>query len=373
MEKFKGIMLSNIKGFSGIHQPLYQELNKIFDISLVLDPFTIPIHRKIFFLIKTFYFTKSEWLNRYHNTLHSSKISCSAFDERTKFCDRELSQYGDTYDFIFQLSSMFMLSNPPSDKPYFIYIDRTPKMVETFYPELFRHLSNKEKTELHKINELVFKKANLIFTFNETATNSLLKDYGIPSEKVFCVSSGVNAVNLQDNQEAKSKLVITVCSDYFRHGGQLCVEAFQLASKELPDVNFMFIGENLSAEKTNIDSVGYLPYNELLQIYSKASVSLMLSPLGGFQTITDSMAHKCVCLALKNNPYTQSVIQYGKNGFIVNSNAKEISKLIISLLNDNNHITKKIGDEAYKYILANCTWKSVVERISKHIINYLER
>jgi glycosyltransferase involved in cell wall biosynthesis len=265
---------------------------------------------------------------------------------------------------------MFMLTNPPSGKPYFIYIDRTPKMAERFYPELFRHLSIEEKTKLNKLNKLAFKKATLIFTFNKTATNSLLKDYDVPSEKIVCVSSGVNVIENQSQQEAKSKLVITVCSDYYRHGGPICIDAFCLASKKLPDVKFMFIGQNLSTEKANYESVGYLPYNELTQIYSKAAISLMLSPLGGFQTITDSMAHKCVCLALKDNPYAKNVIIHGKNGFMVSSNAEEISKIIVKLCND-NFDKNKIGDEAYKYILLNYTWKSVAEKIHKHIINYL--
>jgi glycosyltransferase involved in cell wall biosynthesis len=364
-------MLSNIKGFSGIHKPLYQELNNIYDVSLVIDPFTISIYRKLSSIIKTFHIKKGEWLNRYHNALHNSKTSCAAFDERTTYCDRELSQYRGTYDFIFQLSSMFMLTDPPHDKPYFIYIDRTPKIAEIFYPELFRHLSNEEKTKLNKLNELAFKKATLVFTFNETTTNSLLKDYGIPSKKVICVSSGVNVPEMKNCQEAKSKLVISVCSDYFRHGGQICVDAFRLAEKKLPNVKFMFIGKKLPTEKANFDSVGYMPYNELMQIYSNATVSLMLSPLGGLQTITDSMAHKCVCIALKNNPYAKSVIKHGQNGFLVNENAEEISKVIISLFNDNCDTVIKVGNEAYQHILLNCIWKNTVEKIDKHINKYL--
>lgn len=364
-------MLSSKKGFSGIHNPIYQELNKIFDISLILDPFAVPLYRKINSMLKTFHPNKSEWSHRYHQALDTSKVSSSAFDERTKYCNSKIAKFSGTYDFIFQLSSMFMLTNLPSIKPYFIYIDRTPKMTEKLYPKLFSHLSIEEKTQLNKFNELAFKRANEIFTFNDIVKISLQNDYGISPDKVFSVSSGVNVTELQECQEAKSKLVITVCSDYYRHGGQLCIDAFHLASKELPDVKFMFIGENLSKAKVNFDSVGYLPYNELKKIYSMASISLMLSPLGGFQTITDSMAHKCVCLALNNNPYIQNVIKHGENGFLVNDNPEEISKTIINICNDNFKITKKIGNEAYKYILLNCTWKNVAEKISNHIIKYL--
>ena len=364
-------MLSNVNGFSGIHSPIYKELNNEFDISLVIDPFKVPIFRKINYLVKAFNYNKIEWLNRYRQSLHISKVTCSAFGERTRYCEREIAKFRGHYDFIFQISSMFMLTKPYIYKPYFIYIDRTPKMADMFYPKLLSHLSIEEKSMLNKFSELAFNNASLIFTFNEITKASLLKDYCIPSEKVFSVSSGVNVSDPQEIQGVKSKLVIAVCSDYYRHGGQLCIDAFNLASQELPNVKFLYIGENLSNKKVCFDTIRYLPYNELNKIYSTASVSLMLSPLGGFQTITDSMAHKCVCLALKDNPYAKDVIEHGKNGFMMSGKPEEISKKIIGIFNDKDDIVEKIGNESYKYIYLNCTWKKVVDKISKYIKNYL--
>jgi glycosyltransferase involved in cell wall biosynthesis len=366
------LLLTKTNGFSGIAMPIFKELKKRWEI-FTIDPFKLPFLCKYFYVAKSFNINRERWRDRYHENINKYNRSPKAFLQRTKLSQKNLKKSKNGYDVIFQISSMFMPSYQQINKPYVIYLDRTLKMNEQFYPNRFSYMSNREKGELHRLHQMCFNKADRVLTFNNITSFSVINDYCIDPKKVFNIGSGVNLPELHKIQKVNNNLVLSVCADYDRHKGSLVIDAFKLAAKKLPKTQFLFVGRFINDLRGQIQSMPFIPYNDLIDLYKKASVMVMPSNLGGMQSITEAMACKCVCIASSKNPYNTGLIINRENGYLVtDENPQEIAELIIALMGDND-LRELIGKKAHDQILNNYTWPIVVSRIDKHLIELINK
>ena len=367
----KMVMLTKVNGFSGIVGPLLHALDGYWEIVAKIDPFQISLPKKFSCAITSFNIIQKTWRYRYYKCLENYKRSFSAFNKRTKLCKKKLSYIDEDYDLIFQFSHMFMASTNKPSKPYIIYLDRTMKMYEWHFPDVFESMETKEKEELYHSVKLALSLSDRVFTFNDVTRNSVVNDYNINCDKVVTVGSGVNIEVLPHIEKHNSKLVISVCSDFDRHNGRLSLEAMEIARNKIPNATFIFVGDYPREIGNQIRFIPFLPYDKLTELYAKASVVIMPTSLGGMQTIAEAMACRCACIAYAKNPYVSGLIIDKENGFLFSKEEPlEIANMITMVLND-PELMESVGRTAQSYILKKYTWENVALRITKHIEEFI--
>ena len=360
-------MLTKADGFSGIDGPVFNELSRQWEIVTRIDPFRMSLARRYCCLAASFSIDWLEWKDEYHKRLDAYNRSPQAFCRRTELCQRKLHGLLQDYDVIFQLSSLFLPSWNRPTKPYAIYLDRTVKMRERYYPDGFGFMTTQELSELNDLHKRVFNVADRVFTFNETTKDSVVNDYGVDSTKVITVGYGVNMPQLPGSEKPHCKLVLTVCSDFERHRGQMAIDAFEIAHKKVPEAKFIFVGESLKRSANRVEFLPVVPYNYLMGLYAQASIVVVPSLLGGAQTITDAMANKCVCIANAGNPYVPGLIADKENGLLFYKDEPCVVADLITVALNNEGLIHSMGEKAQDHIREKFTWARAVSNISRHL------
>jgi hypothetical protein len=103
------------------------------------------------------------------------------------------------YYFSFQMGSVFDTSL--EGLPHFIYTDHS-HLANLDYPLFNKNelLSNKNI----EVEKRIYSNATLTFTYSSNITNSIIKQYLCPEEKVVCVYAGSN-VNIDNSSDGTDK------------------------------------------------------------------------------------------------------------------------------------------------------------------------
>ena len=224
---------------------------------------------------------------------------------------------------------------------------------------------------------LTYKYADLIFTFSEHVRKSLINDYKISPRKVKTVYSGVNIKNLpQFNKKYDDKTILFVGKDFRRKGGDTLLKAFEIVKKEIPDAKLYIAGTNendikSSYSQTGVEFIGFIDRHKLLELYKNASLFVLPSLSDPFpNVIFEAMAYKNPCIGT-NVDGIPEMVKDNETGYIVPSNEPEIlADKIISILIQKSKMIK-FGENGYERVKKLFTWKHVVMKIKKGILEIL--
>lgn len=113
----------------------------------------------------------------------------------------------------------------------------------------------------------------------------------------------------------------------------------------------------------NIEFLGKLNYSDLVKYYAKTDVFLYppLWPEGLPTSILEAGLMKCVVIGT-NQGGIKEIIDDGKNGIIVDTNADSLYKAMKSLIDDEK-LLKKYSKEIYKTIINKFSWEKNAKKI----------
>jgi glycosyltransferase involved in cell wall biosynthesis len=132
-----------------------------------------------------------------------------------------------------------------------------------------------------------------------------------------------------------------------------------------PDIHFYVAGTALGKEEafltylkkkyqTNVNYLGYVPDDQLRDVFKKATYSLLLFrdykfywPISG--SILQSM-HKGKVLLTNNVNAVSEIIEESRNGFFLTGDLKKDAEKIIRLINE-PYLLKQVQLEGYKYLI----------------------
>lgn len=137
----------------------------------------------------------------------------------------------------------------------------------------------------------VLSMASAIIANAHFARDGVLRDYGVPHEKIHMVPHGFEAQAIPLGTKARAKKVLTcslISEEYIPYKG---LETFVRAAKLLPDVHFVHVGKpkeqgalrrlrQLAGK--NVDFLGFVEESELIEQMQSAAVYAQLSAHEGF-------------------------------------------------------------------------------------------
>ena len=364
-------MLTFKEGFSGINKPIFENLRHKWEVEMI-DAEYIPMLVKLFKMIKTFSFNRLRWGNRYNQELAKYTKRPKTFLKRTKQCKKKLKDIKWKVDLLYQGSSLFSASDEKIPVPYVIYLDFTSKLAEELYPEWVPFHSDNEKENWYKLENALYKKVDLIFVFNQTVQQSLINHYGIASDKIRVIGSGVNLEDLSDFDKVYEPILLFVGWDFKRHGGEIVLKSFKLVQKKIKDIKLFIVGTDFKTGDDNIITLGNLNRQRLDTLFRKTAMLLMHAKVGGLQTVLEGMARKCCCFVSQENPHLTYLIKDGENGIVTPfGDEVKLAERIISVLED-KELLRKIGENGYLQVKENYTWAKVVEKMEREFLNMLK-
>jgi glycosyltransferase involved in cell wall biosynthesis len=367
----KIVALTFKEGFSGINKPLFENLKQRWEVEII-DAEYVPSSVKLIKMIKTFSFNKLRWGNRYHQELAKYTIKPKTFLQRTNQCKKKVKNLKGKVALLYQGSALFSASDEKIPVPYVIYIDFTSKLAEELYPEWVPFRSDSEKENWYELENALYNKVDLILVFNEIVRQSLMNHYGIGSDKIRVIGSGVNLDDLSDFDKVYEPILLFVCRDFKRHGGEIVLKSFKLVQKKIKDLKLFIVGVDFKSGDDNIITTGNLNRQRLDSLYRRASGLVMPAKVGGLQTVLEAMARKCCCFVSEGNPHLADLIKDLETGIVSPfGDEVELAERVIDVL-ENEAVLKKIGEKGYLQVKENYTWAKVVEKMENEFLNILK-
>lgn len=204
-------------------------------------------------------------------------------------------------------------------------------------------------------------------------TKGMKKDisrYGVKKFKITTINNIVDIDYIQkeanvfvDNKEfnqIKNRKIIHVGRLEEQKNQKLLLDSFKLVLDKIEDVELIIIGKGSKEKelKDYVNKIGikskvhFLGFQDNPYYFIKNSDLLVLSSLyeGLPHTLLETMALKVPIISTNCKTDPRDIFKGNKYGYLVrNNNAKILSKKIISLLNDENKLMKKV-EKAYQRV-----------------------
>lgn len=218
------------------------------------------------------------------------------------------------------------------------------------------------------------KKAELLITSGEFQKKRLKEVFGKDSIII------KNAFDVKNEKPVKNeKLTILWVSNFKKEWKN--PELYLELAKKIPDIQFLMIGgpnpenpdcyneiKDKSINIPNLEFIGFVPYNEIGEYFSRASVFVNTSNVEGFpNTFLQAFESYTPILSLKIDP----------DEIICNHNLGFHSKTIENMVNDlkkligNKNLREKMGENGRKYVEREHDINKITNKYKKLLKNLI--
>lgn len=366
----KKILVLNIE-VSGMNKYLFAQLRRY---GWELDIHDIPLPKRLRYwaLFISFFPVKSLWKKRFD--YHRNKLIKSSwcFKWRTKWCERLLKEKESQYDLVLNMTGMSAPAVDYEKLPnlkYFIVTSYNMILSKKYepwcpYPHEFKKWVDLEKK--------LYRNAGLIFTTNENARKSLIRDYSVDTQKVIKMGYGLTFDDFPEfEKHYDGKTILFTGFDFNRKGGFLLLDAFREVRRHIKGARLIIIGPDKEIYKINEEGVGFLgpvkDRKKMQEYYKQASVFAMPSLCEPFGLVMlEAMAYKLPCIGSSVDAMAE-IVDDGVTGYLMRSfDPDELSKKLIILLSDKQKM-KAMGAAAFNKVKEGFAWENVGDVINIHL------
>lgn len=273
------------------------------------------------------------------------------------------------YWFSFQIQSIFNASLP--GLPHYVYTDHT-HLANLSYPSFDRRKLLPESWI--KREKTIYQDSKLVFTRSMHVTDSVIKQYDIPPERVACVYYGANVADsgIYDPAKYAKKNILFVGIDWLRKGGPDLIEAFGAVLKIHPDATLTIVGASPDIAQRNVKVVGRVPIHEMKSYYEQASIFCLPTTLEPSATAFIEAQSYRLPLVVTNIGAAPDFTVNEENGYLVEIHRPDqIANALLRLLDD-PRLCERMGNAGFQRTVEKYNWDSVAARMKEHILASLK-
>jgi UDP-glucose:(heptosyl)LPS alpha-1,3-glucosyltransferase len=246
-------------------------------------------------------------------------------------------------------------------------------------------LSNGEKRNVHiesHIERAIFKSSEKLWTVSNLVRRLLIKEYGVPENKVFVLHNGVDTekfypLNDQEKSELRkrlnipedAKVMIFVGGDPLQKGfGRILHALKKLEEASGRNYVLLAIGFKPSPDIVNLSSglnvrfMGIVPEAKLINFYQTSDLLLLPSYFDTFSLVVlEAMACGAVPMVTPVVGASEIII-HGKNGFIV-TDESDLAKTLLEL---NEFDLEKLQKEAIA-TARDHSWTNIAKGLQREV------
>lgn len=263
---------------------------------------------------------------------------------------------------------------PDFGVPTYCYFDATTAQVAQGRQWSFARFSDRRMQRIIALQKGFFEKCTAIFPRSQWAAESVVKDFGIPSDRVLAVGAGPNHyADPLPHASYDARTILFIGSQWERKGGPLIVEAFRRARTKLPDARLIIMGCTPELSEPGVEVVGRISKDSpgglerILRYYSEASLFCIMSEFEPFGIVIVE-AQNCYvpCVAPARFAFPEMIVD-GVTGVLVpRDNAVELGETFVALLSDPGRL-EAMGKAGHQHVRENYTWDRAAERICERI------
>lgn len=347
---------------SGVNFNVFSRFSKLCDLRGVYD-LDIRGRQKYLLAIKNFSFKMSKWGNKLHQ-------NPTAFRMRTDMAEQMLGRIDYDFDLIYQDGAMFMPGWNPN-VPYVSYHDSNIILSAKGKPySQGAHYVGETLRKTIEQERMVYEKASLIFSMSEWLRESLIRDFGIPEQKVVTVFAGTNLEARDFKKHYDGKTILFVGRNFERKGGHALLTAFKAVRKEVKDAKLLIVGPNLNIDEEGVKILGRVNDKQVLaELFRQASVFALPSLYEPFGIVfAEAFAYKTPSIGSSICAMPE-IIENEKGGFLVPpGDHRALSKRLIDLLRD-EALSRQMGEYGFHKVKTIFNWDVVLEKM---ISSYLK-
>ena len=220
------------------------------------------------------------------------------------------------------------------------------------------------------------KYSNQIIVHGEKLKEQMIKEYGLPDEKVHAIPIGEHEVapfKIYERKDLKENgnLILFFGRIWEYKGLEYLIKAEPMITKEVPDAKIIIAGtgedfkkyEEMMANRDNFIVYNYrIPYKEGAELFQRCSiVALPYIDASQSGVVPTAYGFKKPVVAT-NVGAIPEIVDDKITGFIVPpKNPEALADAIVKLLKDEK-LRKEMGENAYKKLKNDMSWDKIAEK-----------
>lgn len=288
-----------------------------------------------------------------------------AFDVHSRHLGATLAALEPAPDVVLQNGALFS-PGLPARFPYVLLLDHTRALAEASpaYPQAGLGPPLRYGPSWFARERACYHGAAAIAVFSENVAHSLMRDYGVPRERITNVGAGANAVPERPIRADDGETIVFVGREFTRKGGRVLLDAFELVRRHRPKARLLVAGPHKPlALPSGAEQLGPVPYDGLEALFARATVFAMPTLWEPFGiAFLDAMACgvPCVGTAIEAVP---EIIEEGRTGLLVPpGDPVALAGALVSLLADPAR-AREMGAAGRGRVLRQFLWSHVGTRL----------
>jgi glycosyltransferase involved in cell wall biosynthesis len=277
----------------------------------------------------------------------------------------------DEYAFSFQFQNLF--DGSTEGLPHYLFTDHThlaQRQWHDFGKKPFYGAYGLYSSKWIELEKTIYHNATINFTQSSNITDSIIKDYSCPPEKVISVYGGssVGTDFKIDKEKYKNKEILFVAYNWEEKGGPQLAQAFKLVLQAHPDARLTIVGCSPELDIPNCDIVGQVPNENINQYYERASVFCLPTKLEPVSLVfLEAYAHG-LPVVTTDFGITSGFIEKGETGYCVKyGDVTHLANVLTDLIG-NPEKCQTMGANGRRLVIEKYSWEKAGTIVAKAIL-----
>lgn len=282
------------------------------------------------------------------------------------------------YALTFQTQSLFDARVP--GLPHFVYTDHTLLANLEYGPKEAGRIGFFSR-RWRALEPEIYRNADAVFTMSDNVSRSLMRDYGLPAERIARVGVGCNAyrdsappdVSGRSEADYARKRILFVGVLWNLKGGPELLEAFRIVRRKHPDATLTIVGCSPEIDEPGVEVLGRIPLAEVGARYARSSVFCMPSKGDAFGIVYLEAQMNALPVVALDIGALPDFVENGVNGFRVPPGDVEALAARLDQLLDSPRLCLEMGRRGREIVESRYTWDHVGDRMREEILARLPR
>lgn len=333
------------------------ELVEVYDVSL-------SGLERLWNALQTFHPKRKLWKERFFK-------NAPAFRRRSQRLVQHLCAKPGKADVLVQLGALFDARWPPASLPAVIYTDYTARLSAR-RPEAGRSpFTEAQRAAWLQLEQQAYQRASHVCVRAEAVRQSILQEYGLPSEKVTCVGGGVNFTPLPEipprQMAPAAATALFIGKNFHRKGGDVLLQAFALARQEVPNARLRLVTAGPIPAGLPLEGVETLPPTweraAIADLYRQADLFVLPSRLETWgDVLLEAMAFGLPCIGVAGQSMEEIILEAQTGLIVPPEDPPALAQALVRLLRQ-PELRQQMGAQGRQRVAEHFTWDQVARRL----------
>ena len=291
------------------------------------------------------------------------------FVARSRRTEQKLASLKIKPDLIFHVFGMFSPVWDRVDIPYVMYLDYTAALAAQNYPAWAPSERHGRRERWMACEQRTYLRARAIFAMSELVKTSLVRDYGIPADRVHVVgASGMFRLPSVAPKAFGTRRILFNGTDFVRKGGSVVVDAFRKVHRALPDARLVVLGRAKPPRMPGIEHAGFVSTAEALnRILMETDLVVAPGQCDPFPCfLIEAMNFGIPCIVSDRDGMPE-IVDDGRSGVVVTRpDANHLADEIVRLLRAPD-VLRALSTHAREKVRRRLNWPTVSNEIARCI------